>query len=117
MSWFKSKEKFNEEDLKVKEVVELMLNSEETLIEVNPRTVGLEYIISNERNQYYLIIDSVGVKISNHTFSRDMRMVPKNLDVLKELVRKEATKRMNAKKEVIYQNGVDLLNKIILNLK
>jgi hypothetical protein len=117
MSWLKPKEIYSEEDLKVKEVVELMLSSVETLIEINPRTVGLDYILSNEASQYYVMIDDSGVKISNHTFSRDIRMSSFKINTLKELSRTEASKRRNIKEEKIHQNGVELLDRIIKKLK
>lgn len=114
MSLFKSKVVLTEEEEKVRQVVEKMLENEETLIEIDPS--NMSFLLSNEKFGFYVDIDSNGIKISNHTFARDIRLESKKIDLLKDMATKEASKRRGEKKVIIFKNGIDLLNNIITKL-
>lgn len=114
MSWFKTKIKLTEEDKKIQEVVSAMLRNQNTLIEIDPS--NMSYLLSNEEKQYFIDVDSVGIKISNHKFFRELHLESNKIDIIKKLISTEASKRRAEKREVIFKNGVDLLDNIINNL-
>lgn len=107
---FNRKLVLSEEEQAIKEIIILMLDNTKTLIEINPD--DMSYLISDEQLSYFLEIDSVGVKITNHAFMLDKRMSSNVIDVLKNIIATETTKRRIAKKEIIFKNGIELLNKI-----
>lgn len=108
------KQQFTEEDIKIQEIVKSFLDKPDTLIEVNPD--DMSYILSYEPKSYYILVDSVGIQITNHTFDKDIRMESKKLDVIKGLIKEEASKRRNAKKATVFKNRSELLNKITINM-
>ena len=110
--WFKPK--FTEEDIKIQELVKSFLSKPETLIEINP--TDMSYILSYEPRGYYMMVDSVGIQISNHVFDKDIRLEDKKLDVIKELIKEEVTKRREVKKAKIFKNRSELLDKITTNI-
>lgn len=112
MSFFKSK--FTEEDIKIQDMVRAFVAKPNTLIEINPE--DMSYILSYEPKSYYMLIDSVGVQITNHTFDKDIRLESYKLDVIKSIIKEEATKRREAKKALIFKNRSELLDKITTNL-
>jgi hypothetical protein len=77
----------------------------------------MSYILSHEKKEYYVDIDSVGIKISNHTFFRELHLETEKIDALKKMAKTEATKRRAGKRAKIYKNGIDLLDNIVKNLK
>lgn len=105
------KTKFTEADNKIKNIVETFLANKETVIEINPE--DMSYLISYERLNYYLLIDSVGVQISNHKFAKDMRLEDAVINELKDMALKETVKRRIEKRKLIFKNNVDLLDAIV----
>lgn len=107
--------KLTEEDIKLQNVIKTLLGNKDTLIEVNPS--NMSYMLSHEGKQYYVLVDSVGVQISNHNFAKDIRLEHNKIDAIKELISEEASKRRNIKQALIFKNNNDLLDTIINNLK
>lgn len=105
------KTKFTEADNKIKAIVETFLANKETVIDINPE--DMSYLISYEKFNYYLLIDSVGVQISNHKFAKDMRLEDAVINVLKDLAFKETVIRRTEKRKLIFKNNVDLLDAIV----
>ena len=103
-----------EEDVKLQEIVKAFLAKPDTLIEINPD--DMSYILSYEPRAYYILVDSVGIQITNHTFDKDIRLESKKLDIIKSLIKEEATKRRDAKKALIFKNRSELLDKITINM-
>ena len=66
MSIFKTKLILTEQEDSILGLVKNMVSREECLIEVDPET--MDYLLSMDKLQYYLLIDSEGVQISNHDF-------------------------------------------------
>lgn len=112
MSLFKTK--FTEEDIKIQEIVKAFISKPDTLIEIDPK--DMSYILSYEPKSYYMLVDSVGIQITNHTFDKDIRLDSKKLDFIKGLISEEASKRRNDKKAAIFKNRSELLDKITINL-
>jgi hypothetical protein len=105
------KTKFTDSDNKIKEIVETFLANKETIIDINPE--DMSYLISYEKFNYYLLIDSVGVQISNHKFAKDMRLEDSVINVLKDLAFKETVIRRTEKRKLIFKNNSDLLDTIV----
>lgn len=112
---WKFRTKLTEEDIKIQDLVKSFLSKPDTLIEIDPS--DMSYILSYEPMGYYIMVDSVGIKISNHNFAKDIRLSDTNkLDLVKDLIKEEATKRRNEKKKKIFKNNIDLLDKITINI-
>lgn len=105
------KTKLTDSDIKIKEIVETFLVNKETIIDINPE--DMSYLISYEKYNYYLLIDSVGVQISNHKFAKDMRLEDGVIAILKDLAFKETVIRRNEKRQLIFKNNSDLLDAIV----
>ena len=105
------KTKFTDSDNKIKEIVETFLANKETVIDINPE--DMSYLISYEKFNYYLLIDSVGVQISNHKFAKDMRLEDAVINVLKDLAYKETVIRRTEKRKLNFKNNSDLLDTIV----
>ena len=101
------KTKLTETDIKIKDVVTNFLANKETNIDINPE--DMSYLISHEKFNYYLLIDSVGVQISNHKFSKDMRLEDKVINLLKKMSFTETVLRRKEKRDLIFKNNNDLL--------
>ena len=114
MNWLKPKIVLSEEEQLIKEIIAAMLENPKTLIEVNPD--DMSYMLSDEEKSYYIDLDSVGVKITNHNFMLDKRIELNKIDALKALIKAETIKRRVDKKNIIFQNGINLLNNIKNNL-
>lgn len=118
MDLFKFKPKFTDVDEKVKEIVASFLANKDTVIDIHPQ--DMSYLISYEECGYYLLIDSVGVQISNHKFAKDMRLEDGVIKVLKDMAEAETIIRRNEKRKLIFKNNTDLLDTIakdVLNAK
>lgn len=105
------KPKFTDSDNKIKDIVETFLTNKETIIDINPE--DMSYLISYEKFNYYLLIDSVGVQISNHKFAKDMRLEDAVINVLKDMAFKETVIRRTEKRKLIFKNNTDLLDAIV----
>lgn len=108
MKFFKTK--LSEEDLKVQNIVKTFLENKETIIDINPE--DMSYLISFERKKYYILIDSVGVQISNHKFAKDMRLEDGVIKILKDMAFEETVIRRKDKRAEIFKNNRDLLDTI-----
>lgn len=104
------KPKFTDSDNKIKEIVANFLSNKETVIDINPE--DMSYLISHDKYNYYLLIDSLGVQISNHKFSKDMRLEDSVINELKKMAFVETVKRRKEKRELIFKNNKDLLDSI-----
>lgn len=104
------KPKFTDSDNKIKEIVANFLANKETVIDINPE--DMSYLISHDKYNYYLLIDSLGVQISNHKFSKDMRLEDTVINELKKMAFVETVERRKEKRELIFKNNKDLLDSI-----
>lgn len=112
MKFFKTK--LSEEELKVQEIIKVFLDNKETIIDINPE--DMSYQISFEKMDYDIVIDSVGVKISNHTFFKDIRLEDGVIKILKDMAYTETVIRRRAKRAKIFKNNSDLLDAIASNV-
>lgn len=110
MSIFKTKLVLTEQEENLVSVVKSMLSREDCLIEINPE--NMDYLLSIESLQYFLLVDGNGLQLSNHTFFVARRMRAEVLDKIKDLIKNETAMRRRAKVESIFSNELDLLNKI-----
>ncbi len=104
------KTKLTEADNKIKNLIADFLANKETVIDINPE--DMSYLISHESMNYYLLIDSTGVQISNHKFSKDMRLEDAVINILKDMAYTETVLRRKEKRELIFKNNLELLDSI-----
>ena len=108
------KTKLTESDEKIKGIVANFLANKETIIDINPE--DMSYLISHEVKNYYLLIDSNGVQISNHKFAKDMRLEDGVINILKDMAYTETVLRRKEKRLLIFKNNADLLEAIAKDL-
>lgn len=104
------KKKLTEKEQLYIEIIQKMIQREDSIIEINPDCMS--YLISLEAEKYYINIDSEGIKISNHDFLILRRFEANVLDAAKEIVKIEATLRREKKIQSIFDNEDNLLIKI-----
>lgn len=113
-NWFKSKVVLTDDETKVKGIISAMLSNENTLIEINPD--DMSYMLSDEKHQYFVDVDSVGITITNHTFYLDARLTSDKIDFYKNMIKEETIRRRVIKRNMIFKNRLDLLNNIATKL-
>jgi hypothetical protein len=115
--WFSKTEKMpkmTEQEEKMFNVISNLVTQPDCIIEVNPE--DMSYMLCLEKEQYYLLVDGCGVQFSNHGFIV-IRNYPGNiLDAYKNLVRDETINRRNFKRNEIFKNESNLLDKINVKL-
>lgn len=113
--WFKNSDKLpkmNEDETKMFNLITNLLAQPDCIIEVNPESVDLEYMLCLEKEQYFLHIDGNGIQFSNHGFVVIERYAQNLLSAYKNLIRIETIRRRNSRKEEIFKNKCNLLDKI-----
>jgi penicillin-binding protein-related factor A (putative recombinase) len=110
MSIFKREVSLTEQEERLVNVVTSMLSREDCLIEINPE--NMDYLLSIEELQYFLLVDAEGVQLSNHTYFITRRLRTNVLDKIKTLIKIETSARRSAKIDSIFKNELDLLTKI-----
>jgi hypothetical protein len=110
MSIFKTKLILTEQEDSILGLVKNMVSKEECLIEVDPET--MDYLLSMDKLQYYLLIDSEGVQISNHDFFISRRLRGNVVNLIKDVVKTETSKRRQTRINSIFSNELELLTKI-----
>lgn len=109
------KPKMTELEEKMYDVVETMLSAPDCIIEVNPD--DMSYMLSLEKEQYYMSIDGQGVQFSNHGFIVIRSYTEKVLDYFKHTIKEETIRRRTARKNEIFKNEGNLLVSINEKLK
>jgi len=109
--WFKSKIILTEDELKIKDIIAVMLLNKDTLIEINPD--DMSYMLSDEANEYYVDVDSVGITVTNHKFYLDARLESGKIDIFKSMIKLETVVRRVQKRDRIFTNRLNLLDNII----
>lgn len=116
MNLFKKKLVLNQQEEIVLNVVKSMTLRKDCLIEINPE--NMDYLLSIEDLQYFLLIDGEGVQISNNCIFINRRLRSNVLDTIKSIVKSETSVRRQLKIESIFNNELELLteiNKVIDN--
>jgi hypothetical protein len=115
--WFSKTEKMpkmTEQEEKMFNVISNLVTQPDCIIEVNPE--DMSYMLCLEKEQYYLLVDSCGVQFSNHGFIVIRNYSANILDAYKNLVRNETINRRNFKRNEIFKNESNLLDKINVKL-
>ena len=107
---FFGKKKLTEQEQLYLDIVQKMVDRQDSLIEINPDS--MDYLVSLEKEQYFLFVDSIGIQLSNHGFILPRRFEDYVVSKAKDIIKTEATKRREAKKQAIFANENNLLIKI-----
>lgn len=110
MNLFKKQLVLTQQEEGIVNIVKSMTLRKDCLIEINPET--MDYLLSMEDLQYFLLVDSEGVQISNHSFFITRRLRSNVLDSIKETVKAETSARRQLKIDSIFNNELELLTKI-----
>lgn len=114
MGIWEKKIDLTEEEEQLVSTIESMLSSEKCLIDVN--TENMNYLLEIESLQYYAHVDGNGVEVSNHTFFISRRFRSAVLDKIKGSISEEVARRWNIKKETIFKNQTELIERIKTNI-
>jgi len=114
MKIFKKELKLNIEEQQIVDVVREMVNHKDCSIEVNPE--NMHYLINVETLDYFAHVDDIGVEISNHKFFISSRLRSAVIDKVKSLIIEEKSRRWHLKKDTIFENKTNLLDKIKNNI-
>lgn len=110
MKLFKKQLVLTQQEEGIVNIIKSMTFRKDCLIEINPET--MDYLLSMEDLQYFLLIDSEGVQISNHNFFITRRLRSNVVDSIKEIVKAETSARRQLKIDSIFNNELELLTKI-----
>jgi hypothetical protein len=110
MNLFKKKLVLTQQEEGIVDVVKNMALRKDCLIEINPET--MDYLLSIEELQYFLLVDCEGVQISNHNFFITRRLRSNVVDSIKSIVKAETSARRQVKTESIFNNELELLTEI-----
>lgn len=116
MKLFKKKLVLTQQEESIVNVVKSMTLRKDCLIEINPE--NMDYLLYIEDLQYFLLVDSEGVQISNHNFFITRRLRSNVVDNIKSIVKAETSVRRQLKVDSIFTNELELLteiNKVIDN--
>lgn len=114
MSFFKKEVKLSEEELIIQDIIKGMLLNKDLIIDVNPD--DMSYMLSDLEKDYFVDVDSVGIKIKNHNFSIDRKLSGVVIDLYKTIIKAETVERRTVRKNIIFNNSVNLLNRIKQNI-
>ena len=114
MSFFKKKIQLSEEELIIQDIIKGMLINKDLIIDVNPD--DMSYMLSDLKKDYYIDVDSIGIKIKNHNFSIDRKLSGDVIDLYKSIIKAETVERRTTRKNIIFNNSIDLLNRIKQNV-
>lgn len=106
---FSRKVVLKEEEQLTLEVINNMISRKECLIE---STDTFDYFLTLEDLQYFVWVDSHGVKITNHAFIVVKSFRSDALDTFKKSISDEVSRRIETKKKEIFKNETDLLLKL-----
>jgi len=123
MRWYKSKTEFNKQEQTIKTLIEELLVSDNTVIEID--FINAKFDLYNEEEKTSVAIDSIGVKvdivkedeIKLKVIALDSKMTDNQLTILKNLVAEEATKRREKKRSMTFLSRTNALNDTINSLK
>lgn len=115
MNLFKKELVLTKQEESILDIVKSMISKKECLIEINPE--NMDYLLSLEEIQHYLLIDFEGVQISNHNFFITRRLRNNFLDKIKSIVKAETSARRQLKTDSIFNNELELLTKINKTIK
>jgi hypothetical protein len=110
MKLFKKKLVLTQQEESIVNVVKSMTLRKDCLIEINPET--MDYLLSIEDLQYFLLVDCEGVQISNHNFFITRRLRSDVVDTIKSIVKSETSVRRQLKIDSIFNNELELLTEI-----
>ena len=113
MSWFRNSDKLpkmTEDETEMFNVITNLVTQPDCIIEVNPD--NMDYMLCLEKEQYFLLIDSVGVQFSNHGFVVIERYAQNILDCYKHVVKTETVRRRTNRRNEIFKNKINLLTGI-----
>lgn len=119
MSWFSKKDPFDglSEDKKtIVELIQLMCNHEKTKISFHPENLD-DYYITNKEKHYDIILDSIGIHITNTNHTVTERFDSPFINMLKKIVLERATTDANLIQKEIMKRKNEMFERMKNSLK
>lgn len=114
MTWFKTKVKFDEQEIAIKGLIESLLSTYDTIIEIDFENATFQLYNNKRGCSFY--IDSIGIKLDvkneTKTMALDQKMAEQNLTFFKNIISKEATKRRIEKHNNTFLNRINMLEEV-----
>lgn len=121
MSWniFKTKINFDEQEIVIKETIESMLSTMETVIDID--SINMTFTLLNAKNNCNIHVDSIGVKIDikqpDKLVALDAKMESEKLTFFKDLIAQEASKRRIKQVKDVFLNRMSTLKEVSKEIK
>ena len=119
ITWLKQKlnppHKPNDKEQLILDVIDTLCEKSDTDILMAP--ISGRYYIVNKRLEYWVRIFDNGITITNHKFTFSYTGIPKFHDIVIGIVEKAIEKSRDEFEADIFQNELELLENIVVNIK
>ena len=107
--------KMNEKEKLTYEVIKMLCDQRDTEIKVAPLTG--RYFLINKRLSYWAKVEDFSVSITNHKFTLTNTITTEYQKTLSKMVGEYVEADRNEFEQTIFQNEVELLENILVNIK
>jgi hypothetical protein len=119
IDWLKEKlnpkYKFNEKEQLILDIVTNLCKQSDTDIKMAP--ISGRYFLVNKRLEYWLRIGDDGITITNHKFTYSNMSPQQFQSIVISVVENAIEESRNEFEMAVFQNEVELLENIIINIK
>lgn len=105
----------NEKEELIYDVVKNLCLQEDTDLKVAP--LSHKYFMVNKRLMYWIRLDEFGVTITNHKFTLSNSFTTTYHQMLLKMVEESIERNRSQFEEAVFQNEVDLLHSIKMNIE
>ena len=113
-AFLSNKLQYNKEELLVKQIIEKMMSHPDTKFRFSPLSQDL--LLKNTKNDYYILISNVRIKICNHSFIVDETYRLSFIEDMRKILYDKIERDRNESISEIFENRTNLLSNIINNL-
>jgi hypothetical protein len=119
ITWLKEKlnptYKFNEKEQLIMDIVTNLCEQHDTNIKMAP--ISGRYFLVNKRLEYWVKIGDDGITITNHRFTYSNMSPQQFQTIVIKAVENAIEKSRNEFEAAVFQNEVELLENIVINIK
>ena len=119
ITWLKEKlnpkYKFNEKEQLILDIVTNLCKQSDTDIKMAP--ISGRYFLVNKRLEYWVKIGDDGITITNHRFTYSNMSPQQFQTIVIKAVENAIEKSRNEFEAAVFQNEVELLENIVINIK
>ena len=119
ITWLKEKlnpkYKFNEKEQLILDIITNLCEQSDTEIKMAP--ISGRYFLVNKRLEYWVKIGDDGITITNHRFTYSNMSPQQFQTIVIKAVENAIEKSRNEFEAAVFQNEVELLENIVINIK